>query len=191
MIAATACEETNMSSALAFAPPHYTYDDYKDWAGDWELINGTAYAMSPAPSVTHQSVSTKIARFLDEALDDCKKCRALLPVDWRVSDDTVVQPDNLVVCHPVEGAYITRAPVLIFEILSKSTALKDQHTKFAIYEREGVKYYVIVNAEDRSAKIYQLHEGLYIKLCDVGTESVDFDLGECAIHFYFSLIWAS
>jgi Uma2 family endonuclease len=191
MIAATAHEETTMSSALAFAPPHYTYDDYKLWKGDWELINGTAYAMSPAPSIAHQSVSNKIAWALENALRACKKCRALLPVDWRINEDTVVQPDNLVVCHPVEGAYLTRAPVLIFEILSKSTALKDQHTKFAIYEREGVKYYVIVNAEDRSAKFYQIHQGRYIKLCDVGNESIDFDLGECSIHFDFSLIWAN
>ncbi|MDD2893030.1 MAG: Uma2 family endonuclease [Halothiobacillaceae bacterium] len=178
-----------MGHALRIEHPHYTYDDYKLWEGRWELIDGTAYAMSPAPSIDHQSVSNKIARYLDIALDDCKTCRALLPVDWRMSDDTVVQPDNLVVCHPVEGAYISRAPVLIFEVLSKSTAFKDQNTKFSLYEREGVKYYVIVNAEDRCAKIFVLHEGRYIKRCDVGNESVDFDLGECAIHFDFSLIW--
>ena len=45
----------------AFDPPHYTYDDYKLWEGRWELIGGTAYAISPAPSVAHQSVSNKIA----------------------------------------------------------------------------------------------------------------------------------
>jgi len=178
-----------MGHAQRIEHPHYTYDDYKLWEGRWELIDGTAYAMSPAPSINHQSVSNDIAWVLKQQLRDCKTCRALLPVDWRMSDDTVVQPDNLVVCHPVEGAYLTRAPVLIFEVLSKSTALKDQNTKFSLYEREGVKYYVIVNAEDRSAKIFVLHEGRYIKLCDVGTESVDFDLGACGIHFDFSLIW--
>ena len=179
-----------MSHAFKINPPHYTYDDYKAWEGRWELIEGSAYAMSPAPSIAHQSVSNKIARVLDMALDNCKKCQALLPVDWRIDEDTVVQPDNLVVCHPVSGAYLTRAPALIFEVLSKSTALKDQNLKFSIYEREGVKYYVMVNAEDRVAKIYQIHEGRYIKLCDVADESVDFDLGECSIHFDFSLIWA-
>ena len=178
-----------MGHALRIEHPHYTFDDYKLWEGRWELIDGTAYAMSPAPSIDHQSVSNDIAWVLKNQLKDCKTCRALLPVDWRMSDDTVVQPDNLVVCHPVEGAYLTRAPVLIFEVLSKSTALKDQNTKFSLYEREGVKYYVIVNAEDRCAKIFVLRDGHYIKLCDVGTESVDFELGPCSVHFDFSLIW--
>jgi Uma2 family endonuclease len=178
-----------MSQADSFDPPHYTYDDYKLWEGRWELIQGTAYAMSPAPSIAHQAVSSKIARQLDEALDHCPECRALLPVDWRISDDTVVQPDNLVICHPVEGAYITRAPELIFEILSKSTAAKDQHAKFTIYETEGVRYYVTVNVDDRICKVFHLHEGRYIKLADVSDETVDFDLGKCRIAFNFGLIW--
>ncbi|OIQ84020.1 hypothetical protein GALL_341730 [mine drainage metagenome] len=178
-----------MSQAHSFDPPHYTYDDYKLWEGRWELIQGTAYAMSPAPSIAHQAVSSKIAWVLEDALKDCAECRALLPVDWRVSDDTVVQPDNLVVCHPVEGAYISRAPVLIFEVLSKSTALKDQHTKFTIYETEGVRYYVMVDVDARTCKIFHLHEGRFIKLADVADETVDFDLGKCRIAFNFDLIW--
>ena len=171
--------------------PHYTYDDYKQWEGRWELINGIAYAMSPAPNLTHQSVSNRIAWALQTALlkHGCQKCQALLPVDWRIDDDTVLQPDNLVVCHPISGNFLTRAPVLIFEVLSKSTALKDQNLKFKLYEREGVKYYVLVDAENQVAKIYHLHEGRYIKLADVVDESVDFDLGECRIAFEFAKIW--
>lgn len=37
--------------------PRYTYDDYKQWEGQWELISGVAYAMSPAPMIEHQSIS--------------------------------------------------------------------------------------------------------------------------------------
>ena len=33
--------------------PHYTYDDYKNWQGDWELIRGVPYAMAPSPLKTH------------------------------------------------------------------------------------------------------------------------------------------
>ena len=39
----------------------YTVADYRLWKGDWELINGVAYAMAPSPTVTHQSLSTNIA----------------------------------------------------------------------------------------------------------------------------------
>lgn len=178
-----------MGRAHRFELPHYTYDDYKQWEGRWELIDGIPYAMSPAPSIAHQSVSNKIAWMLQEQLRECEACRALLPVDWRIGEDTVLQPDNLIVCHPVEGAYITRAPTLIFEVLSKSTALKDQNTKFEIYQREGVKYYIMAAPEDRTAKIFHLFEGRYIKLADVETETIDFDLGPCKIRFDFSLIW--
>ena len=48
------------------AYPYYTYDDYRLWKGDWELIYGSAYAMSPAPMITHQSISAKIAHQLYE-----------------------------------------------------------------------------------------------------------------------------
>ena len=41
--------------ALALSDlPHYTYDDYIQWEGQWELIDGIAYAMVPAPSVEHK-----------------------------------------------------------------------------------------------------------------------------------------
>ena len=38
---------------------HYTYNDYKTWPNDerWELINGIAWDMSPAPSRRHQGIS--------------------------------------------------------------------------------------------------------------------------------------
>ena len=29
--------------------PRYTVDDYESWAGDWELWQGTAIAMTPSP----------------------------------------------------------------------------------------------------------------------------------------------
>ena len=95
--------------------PHYTRDDYRPWEGRWELIHGIPYAMTPAPSIKHQSVSSRIDRLLQEALDQCDECRALLPVDWRIDEDTVVQPDNLVICHQEEKPYLTRAPALVFE----------------------------------------------------------------------------
>jgi len=172
--------------------PHYTYDDYKAWEGAWELIYGVAYAMSPAPMIAHQSISNKIARYLDEALQECKKCQSLLPVDWKISEDTVVQPDNLVICHkPLHKAYLTKAPKIIFEVLSKSTAIKDKNLKFKLYESEGVDYYIIVNPEDGVAKVYHLKEGRYIKVCDASDESVTFTLKECdsKITFDFSKIW--
>ncbi len=173
--------------------PQYTYEDYKNWEGDWELIYGQAYAMSPAPMIKHQSISSKIARCLEELFDECKQCQVLMPVDWKISDYTTVQPDNSVICHkPTNEAYLTKAPAIIFEILSKSTAKKDQGLKYELYEQEGVSYYIIVDPIEEIAKVYKLHEGRYIKVCDASDEKVEFQVKGCEMkmEFDFSKIWA-
>jgi Uma2 family endonuclease len=171
--------------------PAYTYDDYTLWEGDWELIYGIPYAMAPAPMIKHQQISNKIARYLDEALEECETCQALLPVDWKISNETVVQPDNLVICHtPEQESYITKAPKIIFEVLSKSTASKDRGLKYDLYEEEGVLYYVIVNPLENMAKVYTLNsEGKYMKIADVQKDSVDFVLDDCVFTFDFTKIW--
>jgi len=170
--------------------PNYTYDDYVLWEGNWELIYGVPYAMAPAPMIKHQAVSNKIAWQLQNVLQECKICQALLPIDWKIDDSTVVQPDNLVICHtPQEEAYIKKAPKVIFEILSKSTMTVDKNLKYELYEKEGVHYYIIVDPNESIAKVYELKEGRYIKLCDAYEESVDFELKECTFTFDFAKIW--
>ncbi len=107
--------------------PHYTYDDYVQWEGRWELIGGIPYAMVPAPVIRHQVICSNIIQYLGELLKECKKCRVLLPVDWPIADDTVVQPDVLVVCGDDIGVEkLTVVPVVVFEVLSPSTTRKDR-----------------------------------------------------------------
>ncbi len=170
--------------------PHYTHDDYVQWEGRWELIYGVAHAMSPMPGIMHQAISQHIASQLERALENCEECHALLPVDWKIDEETTVQPDNLVICGELEKtAYLSKTPVLIFEILSKSTAHKDRTTKFKLYEREGVRNYVIVDPNESIAKVYRLQDGRYIKVLDAGKDNVEFDLGKCRIPFEFAKIW--
>lgn len=177
--------------ALTRSYPYYTWADYQCWEGAWELIEGVAYAMSPAPSILHQSISQRIAQQLGNALENCAHCQALLPIDWRISEDTVVQPDHLVVCGPLDTPYLSVAPQLIFEVLSPSTAHKDRTLKFALYQQEGVKYYVMVDPEAQIAKVFQLtDDGRLIKRLDAHQESYVFTLTEdCQIHFDFAHIW--
>ena len=172
--------------------PLYSYEEYKLWEGKWELIEGAPYAMAPAPMIAHQNISTNIAWQLKEIFQECQKCQTLLPIDWKIAEDTIVQPDNLVICHkPTHPAYITQAPSIIFEILSKSTAHKDEGIKFDLYEREGVYYYIIINPSDQVAKIYHLQNGKYVKLKDTHDESICFTLKSCnkELSFDFSKVW--
>jgi hypothetical protein len=45
-----------MSDAVKILP-HYTYHDYENWEGRWELIDGIPYAMQPLsiPARRHRS----------------------------------------------------------------------------------------------------------------------------------------
>jgi Uma2 family endonuclease len=169
--------------------PRYTYEDYSHWEGRWELIDGVAYAMSPQPRIAHQRISNNIAAQLKESLEGCNRCFAVVSVDWKISEDTVVQPDNLVVCGEDEGLYLTKPPEIIFEILSPSTAFKDKNIKYKIYESEGVKYYVIVDIDAKVAEVFELINGSYQKLKDAQDVIITFDVNECKIDFDFAMIW--
>ena len=152
---------------------HHTYGDYLAWPEDvrYELIDGTAYAMSPAPTVSHQEVVLELSRQIDEVLD-ASPCRVLIaPLDVRLprgdeadeAVDTVVQPDLLVVCDParIDERGVRGAPDWIIEVLSPATAAHDQVVKRDLYERAGVREYWLVHPTDRIVTVYRLENGRY------------------------------
>lgn len=169
--------------------PRYTYDDYVQWKGRWELIGGIPYAMTPLPVIEHQEVSRNILVQLSNLLDKCEKCKVLPPVDWKLDSETVLQPDILVVCGEVGGKYLTKVPVMIFEILSPSTAFKDRNVKYKIYEFQGVKYYIVVDINARVAEVFELRKDVYEKTKDVQNGVISFELDGCNVDFVFGNIW--
>lgn len=174
--------------------PHYTYNDYVHWEGRWELIRGIPYAMVPAPAIQHQRISSRIDRQLGELLKNCEKCEALLPVDWPIFEDTVVQPDVLVVCKESENENIgieklEITPVLVFEVLSPSTSRKDKIIKYQLYENAGVKYYCIVDPSTNSATVFSLQKDKYRQAGEFNEGCMRFDLGPCEIEFDFEKIF--
>lgn len=166
----------------------YTIADYQLWKGDWELIHGEAYAMSPSPLYDHQHINGKIFRRLDEQLDNCLYCSAVIETDVSLSEDTVVRPGSMVICYEPDDK-LTKAPDIVFEVISKSTAKRDEILKFELYQSEGVKYYILVYPDSNKAKLYKLIDFKYQKIADFSSESYQFDLGKCQINFDFSFIW--
>ena len=154
----------------------YSYADYLTWDDDkrWELIDGEAFCMSPAPARLHQKNSGELYRQFANHLEG-KKCEVYsAPFDVRfvetkddVADDyidTVVQPDIVVVCDPkkLDDRGCKGSPDLIIEILSPSTARMDMTIKFDLYQRFGVKEYWIVHPKDQTILVFKLLEtGLY------------------------------
>lgn len=143
--------------------PHYTYKDYEKWEGDWELIRGIPYAMAPSPAWQHQDFGSTFVQRFKNALDKEAKCncKVLYETDWKVSEDTVVRPDVMIVCEAIKENFVTAPPALILEILSTSAVLKDRNTKFNLYQAYGVRYYLIADVSKKSIEIFQLKNNAY------------------------------
>ncbi len=167
--------------------PHYTYEDWVRWEGKWELIEGFPFAMSPAPIPKHQRVSAQLILLFGKALENCKKCTVYDPIDYKIEEDTIVQPDILIVCDEIEKPYLDFPPALIVEILSPSTALRDRHTKYELYQQQGVKYYLIVDIDKKSIEIYQLINYKYELQNNNGPFT--FDLNGCNIQPELDKVW--
>jgi len=178
----------NIMSALPVMQA-YTVEDYRQWEGDWELINGQPVAMAPSPALGHQITSFAIAQQLGENLDHCPHCQALFEIDVQFSEDTVVRPDVLVICYTPEGDRLTRAPDLIFEVISPKTARVDEVIKFNLYRSEAVAHYVLVYPDTKKAKVWRLIDGDYRKVADFHDETHRFDLSKCSFDFDFSRLW--
>jgi Uma2 family endonuclease len=177
-----------MSNAVKILP-HYTYEDYALWEGKWEVIDGVPHAMSPSPVPRHQMVAANLIAEFRFELKKCKKCKVSQPVDYVIADDIIVQPDVMVLCQEPTKKFIDFPPVLVAEILSPATALKDRHAKFSIYESQGIRYYIIVDADKNEAEVYELIDAKY-RLVQQGSQfSHSFLLDECNATVDFAEIW--
>ena len=175
-----------------FKPERYTYQDYLLWKGDWELVNGYPYAMAPSPIKDHQwfgkTFIRKIENKIEESLIKCN-CEAFYELDWIVDEDSVVRPDCVILCNTsILENYIINPPVLIVEISSRSTKLRDRNTKYNLYEMKGVKYYVIADTENKTVEAFELLEDeKYIQKTDTHFQLTP----DCSIDFNVYNIWES
>jgi len=148
---------------------NYTYADYCTWDDGerWELIEGVPYAMSPAPFQRHQEICGEIFGQLREFLKG-KHCKVFIaPFDVRLNadkeDDTVCQPDVLVVCDNarLDGKRCNGAPDLIVEVLSPSTARHDRVVKFRLSQQAGVREYWLIDPDTETVQVNILKDGQY------------------------------
>lgn len=150
----------------------FTYADYLTWPDDerWELIDGEAYNMSPAPTVKHQKITGNLYILLSSHPEKRAECFVgIAPTDVVLSEYNVVQPDVFVVCDEkkITEANIQGAPDLIVEVLSPATALKDKREKKALYEKYGVKEYIIVEPVAQYVERFLFEEGGFYGKCGI------------------------
>ena len=148
----------------------YTYADYCAWDDEqrYELIDGIVFAMAPGPTSAHQRTSVNLLLQLATYLKG-KQCKVFhAPYDVRLNadkeDNTVVQPDILVICDPsiIGVAGCKGAPDMVVEITSPSTARRDRTQKFDLYLKYGVREYWIVDPDTKTVSVHILRDGEYI-----------------------------
>jgi len=153
------------------AAEKYNYNDYASWDDGkrYELIDGTIYLMSPAPSEKHQEVSGELYRQLANFLKGkpCKVFSAPFDVCLRGKgdyEDTIVQPDILVVCDKskLDGKRCNGAPDMIIEVLSPSSVIHDTHIKLNKYLEAGVREYWIADPENKTITVHVLRNNEYV-----------------------------
>ena len=151
----------------------YSYADYLLWYFEErvELIKGHIFQMSPAPSMKHQKVSSKLHIKMGNYLY-YKKCELFsAPFDVRLLDKsksskaneeiyTVVQPDLCIICdrNKLDDRGCIGAPDLIVEILSPGNSKKEMKIKYQLYEEAGVKEYWIVFPSEYVLQQFVLNE---------------------------------
>ncbi len=155
-----------------------TYDDLQNFPDDGyrrELVHGQLL-VSPAPVPRHQRV---VSRLLVALAAACPPNLEVLPApcDWVISEDTVYEPDLIVVDRKHTGPkHIIGTPLLVIEVLSPSTRDIDNVLKRYEYEQAGVPAYWIVDPDVPSLTVLRLEVGSYVEAARV-EKNVSHDTG--------------
>lgn len=112
-----------------------------------------------------------------------------LPLDWKIKEDTIVQPDLLIVCNKIEKKYLDFPPTLVVEILSPATASKDRGEKMELYQSQQVKYYLIIDPQFKKVEVYECLHGQYQPVA-INPATCPFSLeGDCLAEVNLLDIW--
>ena len=163
-----------MVAARKKTQKRFSYADYLKWDDDkrYEIIDGVVYDMD-APLRIHQKYVVELVRQMSNFFLE-KTCEVYVaPFDVRLPSRSkkdkdiydVVQPDISVICDQdkLDDKGCIGAPDLVVEVISPSTAGKDQVKKRAIYEKNGVREFWLLHPEDRLLFVYLLGKDGYGK----------------------------
>jgi len=123
--------------------------------------------MSPAPIVLHQKILFQLSFLIGTFLKKTDNNGLVLfaPVDVKFDDGNIFQPDLIYISESRKAEIVKEriegAPDLVVEILSPSTAYYDLKQKKNMYERYGVKEYVIIDPIEANAEVYRLTDQVF------------------------------
>jgi Uma2 family endonuclease len=127
----------------------------------YELLDGTLI-VSPVPGTAHQRVAIVLGHVLELA---CPEELIVFPnVGVRIGSRSALEPDVVVArSADVTGIRLDQPPLLVVEILSPDSVLRDLNLKKAAYERFGIPSYWVVDPDlaQPSLRAFQLVDGGY------------------------------
>jgi Uma2 family endonuclease len=146
----------------------YTVEDYMllEEGAPFQLIN-CDLVMSPAPIPLHQQIQFALSEII--VLYYIKTGRKgqwlYAPTDVKFDEGNVLQPDVLYIAEERKAELIKEriegAPDLVIEILSPSTGYYDLRQKKDVYEKYGVKEYIVIDPVSQNADLYALKDSVY------------------------------
>ena len=132
----------------------------------YELIDGVL-VVSPTPGTRHQVMSGQLFLLFSEACASVPELGLMVlaaPLNVVLADDSLSQPDLVVAPQEqFDDRGLPGAPLLVVEILSRSTRAFDLHVKRERYERAGVEHYWIADPDKPSLTTLRLQGGQYVE----------------------------
>lgn len=152
-------DEPELDEAPALVATGMTADEY--FAGPetlqpHNLIEGLLY-VSPFPFWKHQRIVLCLTIATEAFAVEHGGATILSPMDCRLADNTVVQPDIGYIApgreHIIQD-HVMGAPDLVIEVLSRGTRRFDRTKKLDAYGRNGVREAWIVDPETESVTLF-------------------------------------
>src|SRR5579883_1720545 len=120
---------------------------YEWWNGELRV--------SPGPSIPHQDCLLAICSFLRAYFRSAQNGCVVLGVDVNIPQQAIVCPDFLLLLGenakkaPRSGA-IPFVPDLAGEVISPTHKKRDRVEKRRVYQKLGVRYYILIDNEART-----------------------------------------
>ena len=135
----------------------------------YELIDGVLI-VTPSPVPAHQRAVVRLIVLLTRRCPPGQEV-FVAPLDVDLAEDTVLEPDVLVVAKEQIGEHhIAGPPLLAIEVLSPSTRRIDLLLKRSRLESAGCPSYWVIDPDQVSVQGWELIDGKYV---DAGSAQGD------------------
>lgn len=143
---------------MAHATKAWTLDQLHRLPDDgnrYELIDGELF-VTPAPSPTHEVLALRLRDLLAPYVQAHQLGELFMPRSVVQVRGSEVEPDLTLrkITLPLPAKWKAMpVPLLVVEVLSRTTARRDENEKLGFYRRIGVGEYWIVDRESRTIRV--------------------------------------